>query len=160
MYRAAILATLAICILASLAGAEVPVRPPGDGPVPVYVGVYVVDISALDESRGTFQTELDVVGGWNDSRLAFDADEAGVDEKVYFGPTADELRKTIWTAQVTVVNILGELNLGSIRYIVRADGEVVVRARVTATLRAPLDFGDYPFDHQLLPIRLESFSYC
>ena len=71
--------------------------PPGDLPVPVTVGVYLIDITNIDETRNTFDVEMDVAVSWTDSRLAFDPAIAGSDRRVYVGAESENLFKSIWT---------------------------------------------------------------
>jgi hypothetical protein len=44
-------------------------------------------------------------------------------------------------------------------FCVDPDGSVILRGRVTGVLRAPLDYHDFPFDRQVLPVVLESFAW-
>lgn len=128
---------------------------PDGAPVPVRVGLYVVDISDINETSSTFGVDLEVVSEWKDDRLAF----TGTEAHTYVGERAEELRKTIWLPRISAVNGLGDLHFGGVTILVEPDGTVLFRARVEAQLRAPLDFHEFPFDRQVLPIVLESFAW-
>jgi hypothetical protein len=145
---------IAAALLAS-PGAGGGTTPPDGVPVPVRVGLYVVDISNINETSSTFAVELDVVGGWKDTRLAFDGEEA----HMYIGQRATAFRENIWLPQVSAVNVLGEMVLKSLTFKVEPDGSVVLRGRIAGVLRAPLDYHDFPFDRQVLAVELESFAW-
>jgi hypothetical protein len=133
--------------------------PPGDLPVPVTVGIYIVDITNIDETRNTFDVEMDAAVTWRDPRLAFDAEAAGTDRRIHVGPDAQNIHKRIWTAQIGVANPVGQLSLGQEKLTVFADGRVEVVIRVGAVCRANLDYRRFPFDSQVLPLTLESFAW-
>ena len=133
--------------------------PPGDLPVPVTVGVYLIDITNIDETRNTFDVEMDVAVTWTDSRLAFDPAVAGSDRRVYVGAESENFFKSIWTAQIGVANPVGQLSIGQEKISVFSDGRVEIEVRVGATCRSNLDFRHFPFDQQALPITLESFAW-
>jgi len=154
-----IILALALAIFSVPAFAEPISPPPAEKPIAVDVGIYVVDVSNISEVNNAFSVELDVVAKWTDVRHAFDADEAGTDHKTWFGPAAEQMRQSMWNAQVTAINTVGGLQLGQTNLTVDTDGNVMLRARVAATLRANLDYHRFPFDEQSLPIRLESYLW-
>ncbi len=133
--------------------------PPGALPVPVTVGVYLIDITNIDETRNTFDVEMDVTVNWTDSRLAFDPAVAGSDRRIHVGAESENFHKGIWTAQIGVANPVGQLSIGQEKITVFSDGRVAVEARVGATCRSNLDFRHFPFDSQVLPINLESYAW-
>jgi hypothetical protein len=133
--------------------------PPGDLPVSVSVGIYIVDITNINEVRNTYDVEMDVAVKWRDERLAFDADEAGTDRRVHVGPDSERVHKNIWTAQIGVANPVGNLSIGQEKLTIFADGRVEIAVRVGTTCRANLDYRSFPFDTQVLPLTLESFAW-
>jgi hypothetical protein len=133
--------------------------PPGDRPVVVSVGIYVVDITRINEVDNTFSVELDVVAKWVDTRHAFDPAEEGSDHRTWFGSAAEIKRQSMWNAQINATNTLGNLQIGQTNLTIESSGDVTVRARVTSALRASLDYHRFPFDSQALPIRLESYLW-
>lgn len=142
-----------------IGGREGVTPPPGHLPVPVSVGIYVLDITNIDETRNTFDLELDVELRWADTRLAFDAEAEGVDHIVRVGAEAQDFFKGIWTAQIGLANPVGQSSLGKDKITVHSDGRVELSVRVGATCRGSLDFRDFPFDQQELPLALESFVW-
>lgn len=133
--------------------------PPGELPVPVTVGIYLIDITNIDETRNTFDVEMDAAVSWLDPRLAFDAEAAGTDRRVYVGAESQHLHKSIWTAQIGVANPVGQLSVGQEKLTVFSDGRVEVVVRVGAVCKANLDYRSFPFDSQVLPITLESYAW-
>jgi hypothetical protein len=139
------------------AGAVTP--PSTDGPVRVTVGLYVVDISDINETNNTFQTEIDIIAFWNDPRLGFDAEAEGTDRRIYLGKAAEHLRSQIWNVQGGAANTVGGLNVIQQKITIFADGKLMLEVRVAAKLRAMLDYSRFPFDAQALPIHIESFGW-
>ncbi|MFT5233648.1 MAG: hypothetical protein ACI9UK_002595 [Candidatus Krumholzibacteriia bacterium] len=125
----------------------------------ISVGMYLVNISNLDENTNTFTVELDVFLSLNYPELAFDPQEEGRDVRVYTGKAAEELRSEIWSAQIFPANTVGQLNMGGMKIVVAADGHVQMTVRVDGSLRARLDYREFPFDSQRLPIEIESFPW-
>lgn len=140
------------------AGATQASSPPAT-PTYVEVGLYLVDITRLDERENTFEVELDVVTRWKDPQRAFDAVEEGSDRRVFRQAEANAALAETWWPELFIVNTVGQMNIGIMRTTIFADGTVMNRARVEATMRAPLDFRHFPFDSQYLPIEVESYGY-
>jgi hypothetical protein len=57
--------------LAALAAADEPSLPPGERPVPVHAGFFLVNLSAVSERNETFEADLYLTFRWHDPRLAF-----------------------------------------------------------------------------------------
>jgi hypothetical protein len=133
--------------------------PPTDGPVVVEAGLFVVDISNINEVDNTFDAEFDIVAYWSDPRLAFDAEEEGSGRRVYIGQRSERLRTQIWNAQGSAANAVGAWRLIGQKITVFADGKLMIEARMAATLRALLDYSRFPFDRQILPVHIESYAW-
>ena len=133
--------------------------PPGGKPIPVRVGIYLTDITNINETRNTFDVELDVVVSWADSRMAFDPVAAGTDRRIYVGPEAEKVFQRIWTAQIVLANPVGQMGTGAKKLTIFADGRMEISAQINSTCRANLDYRRFPFDSQALPIILESFAW-
>jgi len=88
------------------------VTPPSEnGPVDVAVGLYLIDISDINEANNTFQTELDIIAFWRDPRLAFDTAAEGSDRRIYVGDASERFRTQIWNAQGSAANAVGQMTL-------------------------------------------------
>ena len=121
-------------------------------PVPVELGVYVVDVMSLDERNGTFQIELDIISRWHDPERAF----VGDGPRLLIGDAAIAEMQGSWWPALTAVNKVGNPTDGLIRLTVSPDGTMVVRTRMLMEMRALLDFRQFPFDTQALLVRVES----
>jgi hypothetical protein len=162
-----LLTILAVCALstrgvAATQASEVAtaVTPPSEnGPVDVAVGLYLIDISDINESNNTFQTELDIIALWKDPRLAFDAAAEGSDRRIYVGDASERFRTQIWNAQGSAANAVGQMTLINQKITVFTDGRLMLEVRLAATLRAILDYSRFPFDTQVLPVHIESFGW-
>jgi hypothetical protein len=59
------------------------IRPDPEGtPTRVEIGVYFLDVMVIDDANQTFQVDLVFSARWRDARLAFSAEETGLDEMV------------------------------------------------------------------------------
>jgi len=121
-------------------------------PVPAELGVYVVDVMSLDERNGTFQIELDIISRWRDPERAF----VGDGPRLLVGDAAIAELQGSWWPALTAINKVGNPSDGLIRLTTNPDGTMVVRARMLMELRALLDFREFPFDTQVLLVRVES----
>jgi len=125
----------------------------------VGIGMYLVDISNLDENTNTFTVELDVLVSIDYPELAFDEEAEGSAERVYTGAEAEKFRSEIWSAQIYPANAVGKLSHSGLKIVVDSDGHLEMTIRIDASLRARLDYRQFPFDTQVLPIEIESFPW-
>jgi hypothetical protein len=134
------------------------IEPPAR-PAVTELGLYLVDVTRIDEVTNTFEVELDVVQRWQDPRRAFTPAEGEPDFRAF---AQDEVLEQIyggWYPDVQLMNTVGSAEFGLIRLRINRDGTVSGRFRIRAVVRAPFDFRGFPFDSQKLPIRLESYTW-
>lgn len=149
-----------LCLLFAMTAVASPVRAAETTtPREVSVGMYLVDITSLDETSNTYTVEMDVFVSWHDEDLKFDPAAEGAETRVYAGKEVGQVREDIWQAQIYPTNPVGQFSAGGQKLVVYADGHAELTGRVTATLRARLDYRRFPFDTQVLPIELESFPW-
>ncbi|MDX2472843.1 MAG: hypothetical protein QNL91_03980 [Candidatus Krumholzibacteria bacterium] len=149
----------ALLISLLLLGAFSAVAAEPTAPREVSVGMYLVDITSVDETRNTFTVEMDVFVSWRDPELAFDVAVEGVERLVYSGEEVEAWRKGLWRAEIYPTNPVGQFSSGGQKVVVHPDGLAELTGRITATMRAQLDYRRFPFDTQILPIELESFPW-
>lgn len=127
-------------------------RPTVNGePTVIEVGLYVLDIEEIDDVSQRFSVDVFLVTHWQDPRLALPiAERTG--KKRFF--SLDE----VWTPKVICLNDRGlqpQLREG-----VEVDdlGNVKFQNRLMGELAANLEFKEFPFDVQLLPIDIVSYE--
>ncbi len=151
-----IFVTAAICLQTVATAAEVPpgydrsVRPDPEGtPTSVEVGVFILDVTEINDIEQSFTAGLYFDVSYHDPRLA--------------DPSAPGIRTfgldDIWWPDLGIVNrrdielifphVLKVDREGNVHYIQRAFGDFSAR----------LDLRKFPFDAQRLPIEIVSFSF-
>lgn len=118
-------------------------------PVNVRVGIFVYDISEINQVLQKYQLNTVIWLIWQDSRLAFTPEPGDRPEKLI--PLA-----SIWSPDVEVVNS-ANLELptdGDV--IVEPDGTVTYVRKVSLKLSSELNLDRFPFDQQQLKLILES----
>ncbi len=132
----------------------------GSGPVPVSLGVYLIQLSNLDQILQTFEIEGYLEASWDDPRLAFDAARFGAGVKVDHDDRAlAKLGEQVWWPSLEFVNASGGGELYRHWLEVDSTGHVAYTARFHAVVTSAMDLRRFPFDTQLLQIPIESYFY-
>ena len=119
-------------------------RPDPKGqPTKVRVGIYVFEVTSVNDVEETFTSDVIVHLRWSDPRLATDVDETRVLE------LAD-----VWHPRIQIANERRAFREFAEQVDVTPDGEVTYRQRFSGTFVVPLDLRDFPLDGQVLPVRL------
>ena len=139
--NAAILVLLAFCAGSTLAAELRP--PPSDGPLPVTVLVYVLDLSSIDSAGQQFTASVFLRYDWTDSRLEHDGD----------GPVLRGGHE-IWHPHMQILNQQRLHPTFPEQFEIFPDGRVRYRQRVWGNFSQPMDLRDYPMDEQRINIRL------
>src|SRR5215471_400116 len=134
-------------------GAEMPAvidRPGTDGGATrVSTGIWIVDITSIDNAQQSFTAEVAVVLRWKDSRLAHTGN----------GVVRYSLEQ-IWHPRVVIVN---ETNSVTHKFPdvveVEPDGTVTYRQRYAGAFIQPLRLKSFPFDRQTFHIQLVAVRY-
>lgn len=134
-------------LLPSLAWAEsppeAPVRPgPLSQPTRVAIGVYLLDVSEIDDARQTLRLDFMLWLHWQDGRLA--SARAG-HRRV---PPGD-----VWNPRIQIINERSLENKLPDLVDVDADGGVLYVQRISGTISSSTDLADFPFDEQVFQIR-------
>ena len=128
-------------------------RPTVNGePTIIEIGVYVIDIDEIDDVNQRFSVDVFLAGRWRDPRLALPEGERKGQMRFM---SLDE----VWTPRVLLLNDRG-LSL-KLREGVEVDdlGNVKFQNRLSGELSADLQFQEFPFDKQQLPIDIVSYEY-
>jgi hypothetical protein len=118
------------------------------GPTRVLVGLYVIDISKIDDVDLSATVDFHLRLEWHDPRLAAETDTVRVFD-------LDE----IWSPVPQVVN--QRRLFKSFDEIVHVDpaGSVMYRQRFSGTITAPLNLRDFPLDRNVVKFRVVSAGY-
>ncbi|MCK5379419.1 MAG: hypothetical protein KAJ78_08435 [Acidobacteria bacterium] len=140
--KALILSLLLFLATGGAVAADITV-PEGDGPVPVTVLVYMLDLDDVDSSQQTFTANVFLKYDWDDPRLAHEGD----------GPVIMGMDE-IWHPHFQILNQQKLWKTFPERFTVFPDGHVNYRQRVWGDFSQPMDLRDYPADHQVMTVEL------
>ncbi|HVJ88775.1 MAG TPA: hypothetical protein VM580_03160, partial [Labilithrix sp.] len=140
---------------APAAEAELTTIPIGKGlPVRVSVGVFFLEITAFDDTKGEYEATVDVRLRWYDPRLTFSAKEMLRGYKEYRGKAAEEHLEKMWSPNVDVKNRFEVGPYVGRRLRVFPDGLVETITRTTAKYKTHVNPESFPFDRQQLAVEL------
>lgn len=128
-------------------------------PKDVEIGLFLVDISALDERLEVYTAEFDVIARWQHAELAFTPAPGEEIPRLIVGPAAEAHLDTTWNPELFAVNRAKPATDIRTRLYLHPDGTVVFRVRFQNSLRAQMDFRRFPFDSQILPVIVESLVH-
>jgi len=140
------LVAFAVCLLGTPARADPLDPPPGNRPVHVSVGVYIRNLSAIDERSESVSVVADLNARWRDARLAHAGDLKLVDPA------------SIWTPEFAIANAKTPRQVAQRLARVAADGTVDYAERFAADLSISLALKRFPFDSQRLDLAVQSFA--
>lgn len=129
--------------------------PLGKGlPVRVNVGVFFLEVTTFDDTKGDFEATVDVRYRWSDPRLAGLAKESLRGYREFLGKAAEEQLGKIWTPNVDVKNRTETGSYTGRRLRVFADGTVETITRTSGKYKSHVDASSFPFDRQKLLVEL------
>jgi len=134
-------------------GAEAPAvidRPTaGNGPTKVSIGIWIVDITAIDSAQQNFTADIAVVLQWKDARFA----HTGTGLAYY---ALDQ----IWTPRVAIANETSSVSRKFPESVeVEPDGTVIYRQRYAGSFTQSLRLQSFPFDREAFHIQLVAIRY-
>jgi hypothetical protein len=143
----------ALLLLARVAMGQ-PALPPGERPVEVAAGFFLVNLSGVAERSETFDADVYLSFRWRDSRLAFE----GSEPKRYLEDQAAARLGEIWWPQLEFVNTKAATYTNR-SLTIAPDGTVDYVVAVTSEFRTNLDLRRFPLDRQTLTVSVESFTW-
>jgi hypothetical protein len=149
-----LLLALAISVLTAMPVAAQVYAPPAAGLTTVTVDFFLLNLNSVDEKDETFDADLYLEYEWDDPRLAHD----GSEEQLFADAAVDEKLTSMWWPQIEYVNT-AEPTVTNQSLEVFPSGHVKYTVGLTSTFRTGLDLRRFPFDSQVLAIRLQSFLY-
>ena len=130
------------------------ILPPNEGkPIPVAVGVYIINFAGIDEPKENYQIVGYLTAKWQDKRLAFNAKKLGLSEKVYND------KDQVWHPDLEIFNQVGARNSSRIQIKITPSGNVSYIESFDATVSSDLQLRRFPFDSQSLRLIIDSFQY-
>jgi len=114
-----------------------------EGPVPVTVLVFILDLDTVDSSEQTFTANVFLTFEWDDPRLVHQGE----------GPRIMGMEE-IWHPHLQILNQQKLWKTFPDQFEVFPDGHVRYRQRVWGNFSQPMDLRDYPADRQILTIEL------
>jgi Neurotransmitter-gated ion-channel ligand binding domain/Neurotransmitter-gated ion-channel transmembrane region len=128
--------------------------PPNNGkPVPVSIGVYIINFAGINEPQETFQVVGYLAANWTDTRLKFDPKKIGHDTLIFND------KDQIWHPDTEIFNQVGGRNSARIQITVTPEGKVHYIESFDATISSDLQLKKFPFDKQRLRLIVDSFQY-
>jgi hypothetical protein len=140
-------------ITAALRAADVAAAPAA--PRKAELGVYILDITDIDEPGGKFTLHVLLSTSWQDPERVF----AGKAPKIFREEAATEEVNTGWRPMVEFNRTTAPTDLHHALLRVHPDGRVEYERHLTAQIATEMDLRKLPFDTQYLKIELESFQY-
>lgn len=150
----AALVLICLLLLPDLVRADEASLPPGERPVPVYAGFYLLNLNGVAEREETFDADIYLSFRWQDSRLAFE----GTEDRRFLEEAAVEKLETIWWPEIELINT-SEPAITNRALDISPDGTVRYLLGVSAKFRTDFDLHRFPFDRQTLEVRVESFLW-
>ena len=119
------------------------------------LGVYILDITDIDEPGGKFTLHVLLGTYWQDPAQAFE----GKEPKVLREDAAMGEVNTIWRPMVEFNRTTAPAELHHALLRIHPDGRVEFERQLTVQIATQLDLRKLPFDTQTLSIELESFQH-
>jgi hypothetical protein len=133
---------------------RLPSPPPAEGPIRVKVGLYVLNLVALDEVQQTFTFTAYLTESWNDPRLAFTprADENG-DVRHYY------IKSSIWFPLLQIDNSAEPRKVSGYLLSGVSDGSLQYTEKISVRVSSNMQLRAFPFDSQDLEVAIRPFTF-
>ena len=130
------------------------------GPTLVNIGLYINEITGVDEGANSYNMRglLDMI--WCDPRLGFDPAQIGTNTEIFLKEDARNKLDHIWWPNTEFINEEEAASVEDLTLFVHPDGTVEYRSRFNATFASDFDLHSFPFDKQDLIVNIESFDWA
>ena len=141
-------------------GAMFVTSPNPEGPTMVHIGMYVDQITEVDEGANSYKMQgfLDLI--WCDPRLAFNQSETGTKVEIFLEDDAHKELNNIWWPNLEFVNEDDPVETENLTLLVHPDGTVEYRSKFGGHLASDFNLHSFPFDEQDLYVEIESFEWA
>ena len=133
------------------------ISPPAVRPVRVDCNFFLVDIVSILEKEETFVADIYFSCQWDDPRLSYTS-VAGAEPKIFLDEKAQDQLKEMWWPQIEFLNA-GNIIYDERSLFIHPDGRVEYYVALTGSFRTHLDLTRFPFDRQVLEIKIDSFLW-
>lgn len=127
-------------------------------PVVVKVGLFVNDISDINEKYQMFTFQGVLMQQWQDSSLKLSRDRAAK-TAIYTDAAAQAMLNKIWQPQLVLVNARGKVVLESSNLQISPSGKVTYLQRFQANVENVMNLRRFPFDEQIAHFDIEPLLY-
>lgn len=124
-------------------------------PRPLELGVYILNITELDEPTERISIHLMLGAYWQDPALAFE----GIEPRLWREAEALDQANSIWNPMVEFNRTLQPSEVEHALLRIHPDGRVEFERQMNVHLSTELDLRELPFDTQHVQIELESFQH-
>lgn len=127
-------------------------RPDADGPpTEIKLGLFVFDVDSIDDAHQLFNADIFLTVSWFDPRLALpDTKRAGLIRQVSL--------QDIWAPRGLIINERGLTRVLPQTAEVDDLGNVFHQQRYIGSFALDLNFKEFPFDTQYLPVDIVSYA--
>jgi len=131
-----------------------------NGSTKVHIGLYVDQITEMDEGANSYKMQgfLDLI--WCDPRLSFDVSETGTKVETYLEDDAFEKLNNMWWPNLEFVNEIEPISFEARTLLIHSDGTVEYRAKFGGYMASTYNLHSFPFDEQDLFVKIESFEWA
>jgi hypothetical protein len=145
-------------LLLGLLPASIRAADTASAPIPprkAELGVYILDITEIDEPGGKFTLHVLLSTAWQDPERVFD----GKEPRIFREDAAAEEVNSHWRPMVEFNRTTAPAELHHALLRIHPDGRVESERQLTVQIATELDLRKLPFDTQHLKIELESFQF-
>ncbi|KTC66284.1 ELIC (plasmid) [Legionella adelaidensis] len=118
----------------------------------VGIAINVNNVNAIYPQEEVADLELSVHMRWQ-------ADSPSNHSEYYQGPAVDEILKKIWWPYYQILELRGKINPQLKSLTISPTGQVDYLETFNIQIETPMDLHQFPFDKQMIPIRITPFGY-
>lgn len=115
-----------------------------NGPINVFISLYVMDVESINNKKQSFTLDVIIKYEWKDERIK--------------NVEGSFPLNSVWHPNVQLYN-LRDVETRFPKFVsIQKDGTITYTQRYYATLRSHLDFRNFPYDTQTLPVTFVAFG--
>ncbi len=134
--------------------------PNPNGVTLVHLGLYVDEITDVDEGANQYKLQGYVDMIWCGPRLAFAPTNTSTQADIFLEDDAQAKLDSMWWPNLEFVNEAESVSPENLVLLIHPDGTVEYRAKINALLSSDFNLHAFPFDKQDLTVEIESFEWA